>query len=123
MVEFAIIVPVVLLILFGILQFGIVFNDYIQVTNAAREGARVGAVSRTSADPAGAAVTAARNSVSSLDTSQMSVVASDPTLDAQGHWAQGSDVTVTVTYPWSVHILGLVDFSGTLSARTIARVE
>ena len=35
------------LILFAILQFGIVFNNYIQVTAAAREGARKAAVSRS----------------------------------------------------------------------------
>ena len=46
-VEFAVILPVLLMILFAILQFGIVFNNYIQVTAAAREGARKAAVSRS----------------------------------------------------------------------------
>ena len=37
-VEFAVILPVLLLLLFAILQFGVLFNNYIQVTAAAREG-------------------------------------------------------------------------------------
>ena len=45
--EFAVILPVLLLVLFAIFQFGIIFNNYIQVTAAAREGARKGAVNRT----------------------------------------------------------------------------
>ena len=47
LVEFAVILPVLLMVLWGIFQFGIAFNDYIQVTSAAREGARKAAVSRS----------------------------------------------------------------------------
>ena len=36
--EFAVILPVLLLVLLAIYQFGVVFNNYIQVTAAAREG-------------------------------------------------------------------------------------
>jgi len=46
-VEFAVILPVLLLVLFAILQFGVLFNNYIQVTAAAREGARKAATSRS----------------------------------------------------------------------------
>ena len=38
-------------------------------------------------------------------------------------YAQGSDVTVTATYPYSISILGLVVSSGTLSSSTTMRVE
>ncbi len=44
LVEFALILPIMLLILFGIIQFGFIFNGQITVTSAAREGARLGAV-------------------------------------------------------------------------------
>jgi len=44
MVELALILPIIILILFGILEFGRIFYSYIVITNAAREGARVGAV-------------------------------------------------------------------------------
>ena len=44
MVELALILPIIILILFGILEFGRIFYSYIVITNAAREGARAGAV-------------------------------------------------------------------------------
>lgn len=39
-VEFAIVLPFLLLLVFGIIEFGFVFNRYISVTHAAREGVR-----------------------------------------------------------------------------------
>jgi len=44
LVEFALILPVVLLLLMGIIQFGFIFNGQITVTSAAREGARLAVV-------------------------------------------------------------------------------
>ena len=44
LVEFALVLPVFLLLLFAIVDFGMGFNAWITVTNSAREGARVGAV-------------------------------------------------------------------------------
>jgi Flp pilus assembly protein TadG len=44
MVEFAIVVPLLLLLVFGIIDFGRVFFDLNNLTNVAREGARNGAV-------------------------------------------------------------------------------
>jgi hypothetical protein len=43
-VEFALILPVLILLLFGIIEFGFVFNNYLAITHAAREGARLAAV-------------------------------------------------------------------------------
>ena len=43
-VEFALVVPVLVLLLFGIVEFGIAFNDYISVRNGSREGARAAVV-------------------------------------------------------------------------------
>ena len=43
-VEFAIVVPVLLLLIFGIMNFGWVFHGYITLTGAAREGARLAIV-------------------------------------------------------------------------------
>lgn len=44
LVEFAIILPVFLVIAYGIIDFGLAFDASIGVSNAAREGARQGAV-------------------------------------------------------------------------------
>ena len=43
-VEFAIILPILIILVFGIVQFGIAYNNYIALTHAAREGARLAAV-------------------------------------------------------------------------------
>lgn len=43
-VEFAIILPILIMLVFGIIQFGLVFNKYIAITHATREGARLAAV-------------------------------------------------------------------------------
>ena len=53
MVEFVIVAPILLLLVFGIIQFGILFNNYVTLTDAVRAGARQAAVSRTLPDPVG----------------------------------------------------------------------
>ena len=44
LVEFALLVPIFLLLLFAVVDFGMGFYSWITVTNADREGARLGAV-------------------------------------------------------------------------------
>lgn len=46
-VEFAVILPLLLLILFGIIEFGFIFYNQALLTNASREGARRAIVFRT----------------------------------------------------------------------------
>ncbi|MGZ8701377.1 MAG: TadE/TadG family type IV pilus assembly protein, partial [Gaiellaceae bacterium] len=36
MTEFAFVLPILLVLLFGIIQFGIIFNNYVALTDAAR---------------------------------------------------------------------------------------
>lgn len=55
-VEFALILPMLLLILFGIIQFGYLFVVHNAMTNAAREGARMAAVQQVDVSDAEAAV-------------------------------------------------------------------
>jgi Flp pilus assembly protein TadG len=47
LVEFTLLVPIFLLLLFAIIDFGMGFYSWISVTNGAREGARLGAVLAT----------------------------------------------------------------------------
>ena len=47
LVEFALLVPIFLILLFAIVDFGMGFHSWITVTNSAREGARLGAVAGT----------------------------------------------------------------------------
>jgi Flp pilus assembly protein TadG len=115
MVEFAIALPVLCLILFAVIQFGIVFNNYIALTDATRAGARKAAVSRQTSDPAGACVNAIKAS-SGLDQTKLGATCSSS-------WQRADDVTATATYPYSISLLGLVVKSGNLTASTTERVE
>jgi Flp pilus assembly protein TadG len=116
MTEFALVLPVLALLLFGIIQFGIAFNNYVTLTDGTRAGARKAAVSRQAPDPVGAATQAVRDSAHDLNQGNLSVsVSSD--------WQPGHDVTVTATYPYSISLLGMVVRSGRLSSSTTERVE
>lgn len=44
MVEFALVLPIFLLVVFAIVDFGMGFHAWITVSNASREGARIGVV-------------------------------------------------------------------------------
>lgn len=46
LVEFAIIIPVLMVIVFGIIEFGLILYNKQVITNAAREGARAGIVAK-----------------------------------------------------------------------------
>jgi Flp pilus assembly protein TadG len=43
-IEFAVILPLLLVIIFGIIEFSVYFFDKAVITNASREGARAGVV-------------------------------------------------------------------------------
>lgn len=116
LVEFTIILPILLLLLLGILQFGVVFNNYITLTDAVRAGARQAAVGRSVADPVGSAVSRVRASAVGLDQAQLGVTVTSA-------WTQGADVTVTATYPYSISLIGLVVRNGTLTSKSTERVE
>jgi Flp pilus assembly protein TadG len=122
--EFAVILPVLLLVLLAIYQFGVVFNNYIQVTAAAREGARKAAVSRTSGSCSSVqalAVSAAKAAAPGLNQSNINVTVSATCTN--NAYAPGTDTKVTVTYPYAISILGKVVASGNLSSSTTMREE
>src|SRR5919108_326728 len=117
MTEFALVLPVLALVLFAVIQFGIVFNNYVTLTDATRAGARKAAVSRQDPNHDQHVIAAVRNSASDLDSSKLSVPPPSST------WASGDDVTVTASYPYSISLLGIVVKSGRLSSTTTERVE
>ena len=68
MVEFALVAPVLCLILFAIIQFGVLYSsNWLTLTDATRAGARKAAVSRLESAPEDVAEAAVRNSAGSLD--------------------------------------------------------
>jgi len=114
--EFALALPILALLLFAVIQFGIVFNNYVTLVDATRAGARRGAVGREQQNPVGAVTTEVRNSASDLRQSDLNVTVTST-------WQPSSDVTVRATYPYSISLLGLVVKSGQLSSTTTERVE
>ncbi len=88
-VEFALVLPVLVLLVFGIIEFGRAFNAYVTVTHAAREGARMAAVGRFDA-------AAVQDRAYPLTGVGVSV--SGPSGGTDGYY------TVTVTYPYHLAI-------------------
>jgi len=121
LVEFALVAPVLFLILFAIIQFGIAFMHSVALTDAVRAGARKAAVSRTAADPTAAATSAVLGAATDLDRSTLQDgLTVDP--GASG-WVAGGSVTVSAQYPYQVNILGIVVASGYLHSTTTERIE
>jgi Flp pilus assembly protein TadG len=116
MTEFALVLPVLALLLFGVIQFGIVFNQYLTLTDAVRAGARKAAVSRQASNPSGQASSAVKAAAGDLTQSKL-------TVTVTSSWQSGADVTVNATYPYSISLLGMVVKSGDLSSSTTERVE
>jgi Flp pilus assembly protein TadG len=116
MTEFALVLPILVILLFGVIQFGIVFNNYITVTDAVRAGARKGAVGRHLQNPNAAVVQSVRDAATDLRQSDLNVTVASS-------WQSGETVTVTGSYPYSISLLGLVVKSGRLTSTTKERVE
>jgi Flp pilus assembly protein TadG len=114
--EFALALPVLALLLFAVIQFGIAFNNYVTLTDATRAGARKAAVSGKDPSPANTCVTAIRSSAKDMNQSDLQP-------NCTSTWQPGADVTVTATYPYKISLLGLVVKTGRLSSTTTERVE
>lgn len=117
-VETAITLPLVLLLIMGIIDFGLLFNNFIIVSNAAREGARAASVGGTDASIQEkiAAMTV------TFDPARLTVTIT-PGESTRVH---GGDVEVDVVYR-SLMITPLIEsfFEGgvPLEASTVMRVE
>lgn len=125
MVEFAIVLPVLLMVVFGIIQCGIQFNHSLTLTDAVRAGARQAAVSRTLPGSPGTATAAAEARVRSAASGSLSG-ANDPAtlvVTVTSTFAQGSDVTVKATYPYKIDIFGVPVKQGRFTSETTERVE
>lgn len=114
--EFALALPILALLLFAVIQFGITFNNYVTLVDATRAGARKGAVGREQQNPANAVTQEVRASAKDLKQSDLNVTVTST-------WQASSDVTVTATYPYSISLLGMVVKRGRLSSSTTERVE
>jgi len=118
MTEFALILPILLVLLFGIVQFGVIFNNYVTLTDAARTASRKGAVSRNESDPKGTCESAGYAAGTGLKNP-----GTDFVLTCSSSWQPGSDVTVSASYPYDISLLGWVVASGRLNTTMKERVE
>lgn len=108
LVEFALVLPIFLLVLFAIVDFGMAFHAWITVTNSAREGARLGAV-RASEDDIKLRVL---DTTGMLDQTKLLV----SVTNAEGN--PGESVVVDVSYAYSL-LSPLAGIVGVISAGSI----
>jgi Flp pilus assembly protein TadG len=107
LVEFAIVLPVMLMLLAGIIDFALLFQSYEVATNAAREGARLAVLPGYEAND----YAAARNRVATylqagVARGTYTMAVTPLPLTACG--TPGSGVRVTVTYTHDFAIVGPV---------------
>lgn len=98
--ELAILLPVLLLILFGTIEFGMIMYGREVVTNATREGARLGIVAQAPPVTAAQMITQATNYLTGTGVSTASVTFTVPACCG----ATGTAVTMAATYnyPWLI---------------------
>ncbi|MBS3985014.1 MAG: pilus assembly protein [Selenomonadales bacterium] len=90
LVELALVLPILLLVLMGIVDFGRVFHGHLAVTSASRQAAREASLGRTDAE----IISVARNAASPLPPGQIAVTVT-PAFSAR---QAGTSIEVTVTY-------------------------
>ena len=131
-IEFALLAPVLLLLMLGTFQFGLVLINYMTLTNATQTAARQFAVSRGSTTSWSNAKSqlygAAPNLVQADVTITFSVnggaCTSDATCKTGLDAGQGTSAVLTATYPCSLIVYGH-DYSPTciLTSQVTERIE
>lgn len=96
LVEFAMVLPFFLVLLFALVDFGRAFYTWLLVTNAAREGARAGAVQLDSTGIDGRIYSSLCKTYPTDCSLDMAKLTTTPKTGVQG--PRGSSVSVTVSY-------------------------
>jgi Flp pilus assembly protein TadG len=109
LVEFALVLTLLVMITFGIIEFGRAYNAQVTLTHATREGVRVLAITGDS----GAAIDATRGAAPSLDPAQMSVTTSD--------CSPGYPTELSASYPLAINIPFFGAQTLTLDATAVMR--
>lgn len=123
MVEFALILPIFLLILCGIIDFGWMFYNQLSLNNACREGARYAVVNTADGANTQAIITHIENAATNVfanDGIEIDIVYSAPNEPASG------DVTVTLEAEISFFTPVLSSVLGkekTITSTVIMKVE
>lgn len=118
LVELALILPILILILMGTIEFGFMFNNFLAVHNGSREIARHVSLGGTDAE----AIARGEAIMAHLDVSQISVAIS-PSGNLR---KRGDSVEVVVVYQYQLisPVIGNIVGNGVpLRSRTVMRVE
>lgn len=111
MIEFALVIPLVVLVLFAVVEVAVVARTQLELTNAAREGAREAA---TVVDP-GRAVAVARGALGSLGPRAVVSVRRPHVVGRQ------AEVTIRLRHRLAAPLFGGVSIE--LRSRAVMRVE
>jgi hypothetical protein len=134
-IEFALVLPLLIILFFGIIECSIILYDKAVITNASREGARVGIVYRFDPSNTGGANhpgdTEIENTINNYLQNHLISLGAPSTAQIPAPTrtgdAAGDILTVTVNYNY--HFLVLPEFITTLtgpislSATTVMRME
>ena len=118
LVEFALVFPILLLLVMGILQFGMMLNSYLSIENASREGARAGIVGSSDSEIRNTIISTSP----SLDPNKLTVTITP----AEANRKSGNTLTVKVTYNYNLTvpiISSLFNNMVVLNGQTSMRVE
>ena len=96
MVEFALLLPIFLAVLFLIIDFGVGINRWVIVTNSTREGARIGAVGASTPDIADRVATTSNGLLDAADVTVRYVG------DGDGAAERGESVVVESDYEYDL---------------------
>lgn len=95
MVETALIMPLLILMLMGMVEMGRLGNAYLTVTHAARHGARYGAVGGSNSE----IIEKVKYAAVPLNVDNLSV-----TINPETNRLTGNDLSITVAYPVELFI-------------------
>jgi len=118
MLETVIVLPIVLMLLFAVIEFGIVFGRWQVLSNAAREGARRAVVFRPPATCSAGAVKAEVDAAVANYASALGMNVSSGEVALSGACVPGSS-TVTVTHTYDFLFLDRFAPSLTSSLRLV----
>ncbi|MFC7401050.1 TadE/TadG family type IV pilus assembly protein [Citricoccus sp. GCM10030269] len=118
-VEFALVVPVLMLIIIGIIELGFAFNSQLQITAAARDAARVVSISAEPEAALAQARTSAVNAAPTVAIDPATVhIAVSPAGTAEQPCPPGSTATVTIDHTVDL-LTGLLGETMTVSGKGV----
>lgn len=130
-VEFALILPLLLVLVFGIIDFGLALFDKAVITNASREGARAGMVFKvprlTDAEIEAVVQTYAGSHLVTFGTPNLQTTITRIDVDGlAGNMSSGDTLSVRVEYPYNYLVMNkLIPALGSLnlSSTSVMRYE